>query len=436
MGWQETYQSRLCSAADAVRVIKSGNRVFLTGNCSVPHALLSALVDYAPNLKDVEICQSLTVAGSEYVHPDMDGHLRVNTLFISSNVRQAVNSGRADFTPVLLSELPLLFTRGILPIDVAFVHLSLPDEEGYCTFGIESGLTKSSAETARIIIAEINNQMPRLLGDTSIHISKLDYIVPVDYPLSELNMEDVSDPEAMDKIGGLIAGLIPDGATLQLGIGGIPGAVLKYLRHKKDLGIHSELFSDGVMDLAEAGVITGARKTLHPGKITAGFMLGSNRLYRWCHDNPLVELRKTEYINNPFVISQNHKMVAVNSAIEIDLTGQVCADSIGTKFYSGVGGQMDFIYGASLSEGGLPIIALPSTSTSRDGTVHNKIVPLLKSGAGVVTTRNHIHYVATEYGIVDLYGKTIRQRAQLLISIAHPRFRDELARSARALNYI
>ncbi|MHC1784933.1 MAG: acetyl-CoA hydrolase/transferase family protein [Anaerolineaceae bacterium] len=436
MGWHEVYQSRLCTAEDAVQVVKSGDRIFLTGNCSVPHKLLSALVACAPNLKDVEICQSLTVAGSEYVHPDMEGHLRVNTLFISSNVREAVQAGKADFTPVLLSELPLLFKKGILPIDVAFVHLSPPDHDGYCTFGIESGLTKTSAETAKIIIAEVNQQMPRMLGDTFIHVSKLDHIVPVDYPLAELNMENVSDPEAMDKIGGHIADLIPDGATLQLGIGAIPGAVLKYLSHKKDLGVHSELFSDGVMNLAEAGVINGCRKTLHPGKIVAGFILGTNKLYQWVNDNPLIELRNTEYVNNPFTIAQNRKMVAINSAIEIDLTGQVCADSIGTKFFSGVGGQMDFIYGASLSEGGLPIIALPSTSTSRNGTVHNKIVPLLKYGAGVVTTRNHIHYVATEYGIVDLYGKTIRQRAHLLISIAHPQFRDELTTAARELNYI
>jgi 4-hydroxybutyrate CoA-transferase len=436
MGWQDIYQSRLCIAEDAIQAVKSGDRIFLTGNCSVPKTLLSALVARAPKLKDVEICQSLTVAGSEYVHPDMEGHLRVNTLFISSNVRGAVQAGKADFTPVLLSELPLLFTKGILPLDVAFVHLSPPDADGYCTFGIESGLTKSAAETANIIIAEVNQQMPRMLGDTSIHVSKLDHIVPVDYPLAELCMETVSDAGVMDKIGGHIAGLIPDGATLQLGIGGLPGAVLKYLSHKKDLGIHSELFSDGVMRLVEAGVVTGRQKTLHPGKIVAGFIIGTNELYQWANDNSMIELRKTEYVNNPFIIAQNRKMVAINSAIEIDLTGQVCADSIGTKFFSGVGGQMDFIYGASLSDGGLPIIALPSTSTSRDGTMFNKIVPVLKNGAGVVTTRNHIHYVATEYGIVDLYGKSIRQRANLLISIAHPLFRDELTRVARDLNYI
>lgn len=436
MDWKDIYQSRLCTAEDAVKAVKSGNRVFLTGNCSVPRQLLSALVDYAPNLTNVEICQSLTVTGSEYVHPDLEGHLRVNTLFISSNVRKAVQSGKADFTPVLLSELPLLFKKGILPIDVAFVHLSPPDRHGFCTFGIETGLTKTPAEAAKIIIAEVNEQMPRLMGDSFIHVSKLDYIVPADYPLAELAMGDGSDPEVMDKIGGHIADLIPDGATLQLGIGAIPGAVLKYLNHKKDLGIHSELFSDGVIKLVEAGIVNGSQKTLHPGKIVAGFMIGSNKLYQWANDNPLIELRKTEYVNNPFTIAQNRKMVAINSAIEIDLTGQVCADSIGTKFFSGVGGQMDFIYGASLAEDGLPIIALPSTSTSKDGKIYNKIVPILKNGAGVVTTRNHIHYVATEYGIVDLYGKSIRQRSQLLTSIAHPLFREELTRTAKELNYI
>jgi len=435
MNWKTIYESRLCSAADAVRMVKSGDRIFLTGNCSVPHQLMAALVAYAPDLQDVEICQSLTVGSSDYVCPDMEGHLRVNSLFISANVRQAVHQGRADFTPVLLSELPLLFKRKVLPLDVAFVHLSPPDSHGYCTFGIEAGLTKTAAESARLIIAEVNQQMPRTLGQTFIHVSQVAAFVPVDYPPSELAYEAEGDTEVVERIAGHIAERIQDGATMQMGIGAIPGAILKYLMDKKDLAVHSELFSDGVIDLVEAGVVTGARKTLHPGKIVAGFMIGTNRLYRWANDNPLIELHPTEYVNNPFTISQNARMVAINSALEIDLTGQVCADSIGARLYSGVGGQFDFIYGASLSDEGLPVIALPSTTHLRDGTCISRIVPTLKPGAGVVTTRNHVHYIATEYGMVDLYGKSIRQRSRALISIAHPQFREDLARQACLLGY-
>lgn len=419
------------TAEKAVREIKSGNRVFLTGNCSVPQTVLSALVDYAPNLHDVEIVQALTVGPAAYVSPEMDGHLRVNTMFISANIRRAVHEGRADFTPVLLSEYTLLFKNGYLPVDVALVHLSPPDNYGFCSFGIEVGLTKSPAESAKIIIAEVNQQMPRTLGDSFIHVSKLDYIIPVDYPLPELVMGGEGEIDLMQKIAENVAELIPDGATMQMGIGAIPDAVLKYLYGKKDLGVHTELFSDGIIDLVEAGVITNSRKTLHPGKIVAGFVIGSRRLYQWVDDNPLIELHPTEYVNDPFVIAQNERQVAINSAIEVDLTGQVCADSIGPKLYSGVGGQLDFIYGASRSKGGVPIIALPSTAKE-----FSRIVPMLKPGAGVDTTRNHVHYVVTEYGIADLYGKTIRQRAQALINIAHPQFRDELLRQAKELHYL
>ncbi len=436
MNWIEHYQTHRMTAEEAVRLIRSGQRIFLTGNCSVPHHLLNALVAYAPALQDVEICQALTVAGSEYVAPEMEGHLRVNTLFISGNVRKAVWEGRADFTPVLLSELPLLFKNGVLPLDVALVHISPPDRHGFCTLGIEAGLTKAAAEAARLIIAQVNPHMPRMLGDTLIHVSQLDAIVEVDEPLSELAMTEEGDQAIVCEIARHIAERIPDGATMQLGIGSIPNAVLSFLFEKKDLGVHTELFSDSVIDLFEAGVLTGARKTLHPGKIVAGFMIGTRRLYEWADDNPAIELHRTEYVNDPFTIAKNARMVAINSAIEVDLTGQVCADSIGPRFYSGVGGQLDFIYGASRSEGGLPIIALPSTTTLRNGQVVSRIVPMLKQGAGVVTSRNHIHYVVTEYGMVDLYGKSIRQRAQLLISIAHPQFREELRAQAKALNFI
>ncbi|HLA87312.1 MAG TPA: acetyl-CoA hydrolase/transferase C-terminal domain-containing protein [Anaerolineales bacterium] len=430
------YQSRVTSAEEAVKAIKSGQRVFLTGNVSVPQKLLAALVEYAPNLKDVEICQALTVGSADYVGPKMEGHLRVNSMFISANIRKAVQEGLADFTPVLLSEFPLLFKRGILPLDVAIIHVSTPDEHGFCSLGVEVGLTKTAAESAKLVIAEVNEKMPRTLGDSFIHVSRLTHIVPVNYDIPELPMADEGDAEIVQKVAGHVAGLIPDGATMQLGIGGIPDAVLKYLFDKKDLGIHTELFSDGVIDLVNAGVLTNARKSLHPGKIVSGFILGTKRLYEWVDDNPMIELHRTEYVNDPFVIAQNDRMVAVNSAIEIDLTGQVCADSIGPKLYSGVGGQLDFIYGASRSKDGVPIIALPSTAVMKDGTQISKIAAMLKLGAGVVTSRNHVRFVVTEYGVADLYGKTIRQRAQALIKITHPQFQEELLRQAKVLHYV
>ncbi|MBV6451823.1 MAG: Butanoate coenzyme A-transferase [Anaerolineales bacterium] len=436
MDWTKIYESRVTSAQEAVKAVKSGARVFLTGNVSVPRKLLDALVDYAPHLSDVEVCQALTIGPADYVKPELDGHLRVNTMFISANVRRAVQAGQADFTPVLLSEFPLLFKRGILPLEVALIHVSPPDEHGFCSLGVEVGLTKSAAETAKIIIAEVNQQMPRTLGDAFIHVSRLNYIVPVDYPIVEMAMGEEGSPEIVEKIAGYIAELIPDGATMQMGIGAIPDAVLKYLRNKKDLGVHSELFSDGVIELVNEGVLTGARKSLHPGKIIAGFILGTKKLYDWVDDNPLIELHRTEYINDPFVIAQNERMVAINSAIEIDLTGQVCADSIGPKLYSGVGGQLDFIYGASRSKGGVPIIALPSTTTLKDGTLVTRIASMLKQGAGVVTSRNHVRFVVTEYGVADLYGKSIRERARQLIGIAHPDFRAELEKQAQELHYL
>jgi 4-hydroxybutyrate CoA-transferase len=436
MAWNNLYQSRVTTAEKAVEVIHSGNRIFLTGNVSVPQTLLGALVKRAPSLENVEICQALTIGPAEYVSPDMEGHLRVNTMFISANVRKAVQEGRADYTPVMLSEFPLLFKNGFLPIDVAMIHVSPPDEHGFCSLGVEVGLTKSPAECAKIVIAEVNEQMPRTLGDSFIHVSKLTHILPVNYPIPEMVMAEEGESEIIQKIAGHIADLIPDGATMQMGIGAIPDAVLKYLFNKKDLGIHTELFSDGVIDLVDAGVLTNARKTLHAGKIVAGFILGTKRLYDWVDDNPLIELHRTEYINDPFVIAQNDRMVAVNSAIEVDLTGQVCADSIGPKLYSGVGGQLDFVYGASRSKGGVPIIALPSTNTMRDGTVISKIVLMLKNGAGVVTTRNHVRFIVTEHGVADLYGKTIRQRAQALIKVAAPQFRDELTKQATELHFM
>lgn len=435
MNISQVYQSRITTPQEAVRHIHSNQRIFLTGNCSTPQKVLSALVEYAPNLQNVEICQALSVGPADYVSPAMEGHLRVNTMFISANIRKAVQEGRADFTPVLLSEFTLLFKNKHLPLDIALIHVSPPDEHGFCSLGVEVGLTKSPAESAKVIIAEVNEQMPRTLGDSFIHISRIHHIVPVDYELPELPMGDNGPNEVIEKIAHYIVEMIPDGATMQMGIGAIPDAVLKYLYNKKDIGIHTELFSDGVIDLVEAGVLTNAQKTLHPGKILAGFIIGTNRLYRWVDDNPLIELHPTEYVNDPFVIAQNDRQVAINSAIEVDLTGQVCADSIGPKLYSGVGGQLDFIYGASRSKGGLPIIALPSTTTLRDGQMISRIVSMLTRGAGVVTSRNHVRYVVTEFGVADLYGKNIRQRSQALINIAHPEFRDQLKREAHELHY-
>jgi acetyl-CoA hydrolase len=436
MRWIEQYHRKIVSADEAVKAIQSHDRLFLTGNCSLPKELLAALVRRAPELTAVEICQALTIGPADYVAPEMEGHLRVNTMFISHNIRKAVHEGRADFTPVLLSEFPLLFKNKVLPLDVALVHLSPPDEHGFCSFGIENGLTKSPAESARIIIAEINEQMPRMLGDSFIHVNRLSYVVPVNYPLAEMKMTEDGASEEIENIARYIASLIPNGATMQMGIGAIPDTVLKYVMDKRDLGVHTELFSDGVIELVEAGVLTSSRKSLHPGKIIAGFVLGTQRLYEWVDDNPMIELHPTEYVNDPFVIAQNERMVAINSAIEVDLTGQVCADSIGSRLYSGVGGQLDFIYGASRAKEGVPIIALPSTATLRNGEKISRIVSLLKHGAGVVTTRNHVHYVVTEYGIANLYGKSIRARARELINIAHPDFRDELVYQANELNYI
>lgn len=414
------------SAEEAVGYIASGHRVFMTGNCSVPQKVLAALVERAKTLSNVELTQVLVISDIGYVAPELTGRLRVNSMFISHNVREAVNDGRADFTPILLSDIPRLFRdRKRFPINAALVHVSPPDAHGFCSFGVETGVSKTAAEVADIIIAEVNVQMPRTLGDSVIHVSDIDVMVEVDYPLPEIQPAEAD--QVQEAIARHIAGLIPDGATLQTGIGAIPDAVLRYLTNHRDLGVHTELFSDGVIDLVERGIINCRAKTLHPGKIVAGFVLGTQRLYDFIDDNPICEFHPTEYVNNPYVISQNRRMVAINSALEVDLTGQVCADSMGYKFYSGVGGQLDFIRGAGRAEEGVPIIALPATAR---GDTISRIVPELKPGAGVTTGRNDVHYVVTEYGVADLWGQTIRERARQLINIAHPNFREELSRVA------
>lgn len=418
---------RWTSAADAVKEVRSGQRVYIGGGCGVPVVLAGELARRAPELRDVEIIHILTAGTSAWVTPEASSAFRVNSLFIGPNVRDAVQEGRADFTPVFLSEIPRLFREGHLPIDVALIAVSPPDEHGYCSYGVEVGVTKPAVESARVVIAEINPRMPRVWGNSFIHISRIDYCVEVDYPLPEFRQ---GEPAPLySRIGRHVADLIDDGATLQMGIGAIPNAVLDYLGDKRDLGVHSEMFSDGIIDLVQRGVITGARKTLLPGKLVAGFVLGTERVYRFIHNNPIIELRTTDFTNDPFTISRNDKMVAINAALQVDLTGQVCADSIGTKFYSGVGGQADFIRGAARSKGGKPIIALPSTALG--GTV-SRIVSTLEPGAGVTTSRNDVHYIVTEYGVAYLYGKTVRQRAEALIAVAHPDFRADLAAAARA----
>jgi acetyl-CoA hydrolase len=426
------YRQRLTTAATAVRMIQSGQRVFVMGNAGMPKVLMAALVEYAPNLHDVELLHVLTVNESASIGQAMTGHLRVNAQFIGANVRAAVNAGLADFTPVFLSEIPRLYRTTLKPA-VALIHVSPPDEHGFCSFGVDVGVSKPAAWAAAIVIAQVNPQMPRTLGDSFIHISRLDAIVEVDEPLDEVPMSTANPIEEI--VGQHVAELIDHGATMQMGIGGIPNGVLRALRTagKRDLGVHTELFSDGVIDLVEMGIITNERKTLHPGKIVAGFVLGTHRLYRFIHDNAQVELHPTDYVNDPYIIAKNAKMTAINSAIEVDLTGQVCADSIGHRLYSGAGGQVDFIRGAARSIEGKPIIALGSTA--KNDTI-SRIVSVLKPGAGVVTSRNDVHFVVTEYGVAALYGKTIRQRAQALINIAHPAFREELLAQARQFNYL
>jgi acetyl-CoA hydrolase len=389
--------------------------------------LAGELARRAPELQDVEIIHVLTAGTSAWVTPEASTAFRDNSLFIGPNVRGAVQEGRADFTPVFLSEVPRLFREGHLPIDVALIAVSPPDEHGYCSYGVEVGVTKPAVESARVVIAEVNPRMPRVWGNSFIHISQIDYCVEVDYPLPEFRQGEPAPLYSL--IGRHVADLIEDGATLQMGIGAIPNAVLDYLGDKRDLGVHSEMFSDGIIDLVQRGVITGARKTLLPGKLVAGFVLGTERVYRFIHDNPIIEMRTTDFTNDPFTISRNDKMVAINAALQVDLTGQVCADSIGTKLYSGVGGQADFIRGAARSKGGKPIIALPSTALG--GSV-SRIVSTLEPGAGVTTSRNDVHYIVTEHGVAYLYGKTVRQRAEALIAVAHPDFRAELTAAARA----
>jgi acyl-CoA hydrolase len=428
--WTNAFREKLTTAERAVELVSSGDRVYVHPGCAEPETLVSALLKRPDQLSNVEIVHLLTFGNADYVKPEYRGRFRHNALFIGSNVREAVTEGRADYTPIFLCEIERLFTSGQLPLDGALVQLSPPDEHGYMSLGVGVDCTLTAARCARYVIAEVNNQMPRALGDSFLHVNKVSAIVETSHPLAELH--PVPFTELQHRIAQNVASLIPDGATLQMGIGGIPDAVLSCLRDRKDLGIHSEMVSDGVIPLIESGVVNGEKKTLHTGKVVAGFVLGTHRLASFIHDNPIFEFHPTSYVNDPFIIAQNENMIAINSALQIDLTGQVCADSIGTTLYSGIGGQVDFVRGAARSKGGKPIIAVPATA--KDGTV-SRISPLL-SGAGVVTSRGDVHYVVTEHGIAYLHGKTLRQRAEALIAIADPAFRDQLYDFAYRVHYL
>jgi 4-hydroxybutyrate CoA-transferase len=421
MTWKEEYASKRTASRDALRCVQSGSRVYIHPGCAEPEVLVGALMERAPAVHDVEIVHLLTLGRADYIAPEMSGHFRHNAMFIGGNTREAVNEGRADYTPVFLSEVEELFESGQMPLDTALIQVSPPDPHGFCSFGVGVDTTLTAAKNARYVVAQVNDQMPRTYGDSYIHISEIGSIVEVSRPLCEQPETEITDLHRA--IGRHVASLIEDGATLQLGIGGIPDAILPELLDRKDLGIHTELVSDSVIPLIEAGVVNGSRKTLHPRKVILGFVLGTKKLFDFVDNNPSFEFHPSSYTNNPALISRNDRMVAVNSALQVDLTGQVCADSIGTYFYSGIGGQVDFMRGASRSKGGKPIIALPSTA--KGGSI-SRIAPMLEPGAGVVTSRGTVHYIVTEFGIAYLHGRTIRQRAEALIQIAHPKFREEL----------
>ncbi|MCO6512276.1 MAG: acetyl-CoA hydrolase/transferase family protein [Aridibacter famidurans] len=415
---------KIVSSEEAVRNIKSGDRIFIQSVAAAPRQLIEAMIGRADELRGVEIYHLHTEGDAPYVDPKYKDSFHTNALFIGANVRAAVASGEADYVPAFLSEVPLLFRREILPIDVALIHVSPPDRHGYCSLGTSVDVSIAGVQMAELVVAQLNPKMPRTHGDGLIHIDQIDVAVEVEDDLHELHPSELSEEQLA--IGRHCANLVEDGATLQMGIGAIPNAVLKALSNHKDLGVHTEMFSDGLIDLCESGVVTGRHKKVHPNKVTASFVLGTRKLYDYIDDNPAFVMLDAAYVNDPSVIARNPKVTAINSAIEVDLTGQVCADSIGGRLFSGVGGQMDFIRGASLSEGGKPIISLESQTTK--GV--SKIVPYLKEGAGVVTTRAHVHYVVTEYGSVNLYGLGLRQRAKALIGIAHPDHREELERAA------
>lgn len=430
LNWQEHYNSRIVTAEEAVKNIKSGDRVVLGHACGEPRVLPEAMVNRYQELQDVEVVHMVAMGKGLYAQPAMQGHFRHNGLFIGGPTRQAVSEGRADYTPCFFSEIPGLFRNKVLPVDVALITVTPPDQHGFCSLGVSVDYTLQIVKSARIVIAEVNPNMPRTHGNSSVKVEEIDYFVPSELPLLELARPNIGDVET--EIGRHIATLIDDGATLQLGIGAIPDAVLGFLTAKNDLGIHSEMFSDGVMELAQAGVVNCSRKTLHPGKMVVTFLMGTRKLYDWVHENPMVEMYPVDYVNDPYVVAQNDKMVAINSALQVDVLGQVAADTLGPVQFSGVGGQVDFVRGAARSREGKSIIALPSTAAK--GTV-SRIMPVLDRGAAVTTSRNDVDYVVTEHGIAALRGKTVRERMESLIQIAHPDFRDQIRDEVKKLYY-
>jgi len=429
--WKVKYRHKLKDPVSALKKIKPGEKIFIGSGCAVPSLLVQALENVGNQLTDTEIMHIITVGDTPYTNEKFCNNFRCNAFFIGENTRSAIADGRGDYTPVFLSDLPHLFRSRSIPIDVALIQVTPPDEQGFCSYGISVDVVKSAAESAQAVIAEINPQMPRPRGDTLIHIDRIDILVEHNTPLPEV-IVPLPD-EVTKQISKNIAALIEDGSTIQMGIGTIPSAITGFLKDKKDLGVHSEMITDGVVDLWEKGVITNKKKTLHPGKIVATLCMGTKKLYDFINDNPIVELYPSEYVNDPFVISLNQKMVALNSALEVDLTGQVSAESLGYLLYSGLGGQADFMRGASKSKGGKPIIALPSTA--KNETV-SRIVPHLSEATGVVTCRGDVHYVVTEYGVAYLHGKSLRERAIALINIAHPKFHQKLLNFAKIRCYV
>ncbi|MEC4113792.1 acetyl-CoA hydrolase/transferase C-terminal domain-containing protein [Myroides pelagicus] len=414
---------RYVSATEAAKVVKSGDRIYVHAAAATPNILTKAISDRAEELRNVEFCHIHTEGPAPYADPALAESFHVNSFFIGKNVRHTIAAANGSYTPVFLSEVPNLFRKGALKVNVVLIQVSPPDEHGFCSLGVSVEATVAAMEHAEVIIAQVNKYMPRTFGDSVLHISNIDMAVEYHTPIYAQKLAEITATEA--KIGDYVASLIEDESTLQMGIGSIPNAVLSRLGSHKNLGLHTEMFSDGVIDLIESGVINCSRKTIAKGRALATFLIGSERLYKFVDNNPFIVMKESSYVNDTSVIRQNPKVVAINSALEVDLTGQICADSLGVHMYSGVGGQMDFVRGASLSKGGKAIIALSSTSTKG----HNRIVPFLKQGAGVVTTRAHAQYIVTEYGIADLYGKNLKQRAEALVNIAHPDFREEILKS-------
>ena len=429
--WQDRYRARIATPAQAIARIAAGRRILIGSGAAEPTTLVRALVEHGEHLSDNEIVHLLTLGPAPYVQPEMAERFRHTAFFIGPNVRSAVQSGRADFMPVFLSEIPRLIRSGRVRVDAVLVQVTPPDRHGQVSLGVSVDVVRAAVDSADLVIAEVNPNMPRTFGETTVNIRDIDWLVPVETPILELQSEPLDEISLM--IGRNVATLIPDGATLQTGIGKIPHAVVTALGNRSDLGVHTEMLSDSIVDLVEAGVVTGKRKTLCPGKIVTSFVMGTRRLYDWVHDNPSVELRPSDFTNDPFVIAQNDDMVAINSALAVDLTGQVAADTLAGRFFSGIGGQVDFIRGAARSRRGKPIIAM--ASTAKDGTT-SRIQPILEAGAGVVTSRGDVHFVVTEYGVADLWGRNIRERATALIDVAHPDYRAELLASAKARHYV